>query len=126
MGCRRFVGLVVLAAVACASSTTTTPTKIDIKATDYDQSCTAPSDCTPIYEGSGCCNICPSAAINVKDKSKYDSAAQQRQSGCIGVACPAIACAGFTLACNANKCAIQSCGAGGCLPDAGAKDASGE
>ncbi len=46
-----------------------------IRATDYDQSCTADEDCVPVADGEKCsierCG-CPDTAINVAEQERYE------------------------------------------------------
>jgi hypothetical protein len=97
-----------------------------IHATDYDQTCTQASDCFLIDEGSSCCTGCGNAAINKKDQSRYEAAAQMRRSSCSGTACPAIDCVARDVTCTAGKCALcptLNCQDSG-VQDSGVKDAA--
>jgi hypothetical protein len=115
---RTLVALAGVAALLGACSS-----RPSIRASDYDQSCTAPDDCTIVQEltidGSTCSQSCVFGAIaksagerfahDVEDATKntcsrFDSAACD--SGERGVAC------------DAGRCVVVTCAAAGCA-DAG-------
>jgi hypothetical protein len=85
--------------VACNSSSST----VDIRASNYDQSCTQASDCMVISEGS-CCPQCAFAAINKNASSAYQADEKKRQEACAGAKCALPPCAPAQLVCNAGKC----------------------
>jgi hypothetical protein len=94
--------LVALSAAACTQ---------EIKAIDYDQSCTKASDCVPIQEGGqpSCCgfNDCgDNAAINKADFQQYLSDYEAAAGSCEGQACPAVQCAPAPVACLGGKCQL--------------------
>ena len=93
----------------------------NIRATDFDQTCTQATDCILIDEGAQCCTGCGSASINKKDQARYQEAAKQRAAACQGSQCPAINCVAGDVACTSGKCVL--CGATNCA-DAGTVDAS--
>ncbi len=107
--------LVVAIGLLCAC---TASQPFDIKASDFDQTCTTPADCEAIVEGSGCCG-CANAAVNVKaDIHKYGAEVQQRASSCGGTQCTG-SCGDFSLTCIANKCGVHSCRQPVCPADGG-------
>jgi hypothetical protein len=75
---------------------------------DYDQSCTTAFDCVAVYEGSNCCAVCPTGAVNKKDQARFETARAAATSQCSGVACPAIACDAPPVVCNAGRCALDA------------------
>lgn len=103
------VGFVGVVLVACGSSAP------DIRASDYDQTCTSASDCAVIQEGSGCCG-CGNAAINKKDLTRYQADAKRRREACGGKAC-AVDCQISTPTCVAGTCSV--CHTSTCGSDAG-------
>lgn len=101
-----------------AGGGTATSTSQTIKASEFERSCTADSDCVTVYEGlvCGACQ-CPNAAIAKKDQVKYSSELAKRSAGCSDpgdVACDP--CASPRVGCDPDtkRCAIgKSSGATG-------------
>lgn len=111
----RTVFLLVLA--GCNSSP---GTSVEIRASDYDQSCTQASDCMMINEGS-CCPQCQFGAINKSARTAYQDAAKKRQDACMGVKCALPPCASPALMCSDGKCALCL---GNCFDAGPPKDAA--
>ncbi|MEW5855131.1 MAG: hypothetical protein AB2A00_40520 [Myxococcota bacterium] len=90
----------------------------ELSATDYDRSCSADSDCVVIEEGDPCGCTCPNAAINGKDKARYDQdrAFVERMCNPLGPVCMAD-CIGGTAHCQSGSCAFRATDFGN--PDAG-------
>jgi hypothetical protein len=91
-----------------SSSSGSSGTNAQIRASDFDQSCTTAADCAAVFEGP-ICKPCPceNAAIAKKDAEKYASTKA-------GADCPPqegdVACAPCLppiMACNAGKCALR-------------------
>ena len=99
--------LVSLLLVACTSAKDPPP----ISASDYDQTCTADSDCVEINVGDVCgCIGCGGGAINAKDEAKYQSDVTQRAAEChTHAACPGFDCVCSRVACIAKTCAVELC-----------------
>ena len=132
--------LFTVALTGCSSATTTSvPTDgggadasdgggpPPIHANDYNQSCTAPTDCAIVDEGDVCgCGSCGNAAINKSDLAKYEAEVAARVKQCPSggrMVCPAGACILSETTCIANKCGV--CHSPGCgTPDAGGDAAS--
>lgn len=121
MTARAFLVLVFVApmlVVACSGSSVTITGNPDGGGTsdagpgphdeDYDQSCTTAADCVAVYEGSNCCAVCPTGAINKKDQARFEAARSAATKQCGGVACPAIACDAPPVVCSAGKCALET------------------
>src|SRR5262245_25903836 len=78
-----------------------------IRASDYNQSCTANDKCAPITEGPiSCCALdCNNnAAINRDDLARYEEDLRERAPSCGGVLCPAIACSPGLAVCTDGVC----------------------
>lgn len=77
-----------------------------ISAADYDQSCMINADCVQVQEGSLCAACgCSNAAINGKDKTKFDAYAAGRTCETPSdVVCGA--CQETQAICEASKCAV--------------------
>lgn len=91
-----------LALAACAAGDTT------MSLGDFDQTCSAASDCAPVRSGDLCgggCD-CPNSAINKSDLSRYTMEEAQKVKSCSGkpVACP---CVAPQVACDQGKCALE-------------------
>ena len=90
-----------------SSSSGSGGTNAQIRASDFDQSCTTAADCAAVFEGP-ICKPCPceNAAIAKKDAEKYASTKA-------GADCPPqgdVACAPCVppiLECTAGKCALR-------------------
>ncbi len=85
----------------------------DIKASDYDQSCNADSECVPIETGAGsCCGFSDcgdDAAINKADFRQYLSDFQAASSATCGGAhfeCPNIECQPPPAVCVKHVCQL--------------------
>jgi hypothetical protein len=92
-----------LLALGCALAACST----HLDATHYDQSCSTAADCVAVFNGDVCSVCaCPNAAINAKDKSRYDADDGSLQRYCgprPAVAC--ISCPTPMVACVGGKCA---------------------
>ena len=70
------IGLGAVAATVLASCSNTSSCG-SIQASDYDQSCSIPSDCVVVAEGDSCnglfCVDCGNAAINVSAQARYEA-----------------------------------------------------
>ncbi len=94
-------------ASSSSSSSGSGGTNAQIRASDFDQSCTTAADCAAVFEGP-ICKPCPceNAAIAKKDAEKYASTKA-------GADCPPqgdVACAPCVppiLECTAGKCALR-------------------
>jgi hypothetical protein len=120
----------IFAACGGSSSGGTGQTGGTISASSYDQKCTTASDCVPISAGPvTCCGSdgCDNAAINASDESKYEAdLVADRPTDCMGVGCPAIACAPSPVACVGGMCTVRPFGSGdGGNGDSGNKPDSG-
>ena len=86
-----------------------------IRASDYDQSCAADTDCVQVAElevtgGDGCsgstCNgTCTDVAINVRDKARYDEDREATYDGCGGHTSPFCEFSG-RVGCIDGRCAV--------------------
>jgi hypothetical protein len=93
---------VLLALAACGDD--------QLRASDYDQTCSAAADCAPIQEGeASCCGFSEcgdNAAISKSDFQQYLSDYRDAMSGCGVVDCPDIACPTPPVACVGGKCQL--------------------
>jgi hypothetical protein len=94
-------------AVGVASLLASCSTCGSIWASDYDQSCSAPSDCVAVAEGDSCmglfCVDCANAAINVSAEAEYETALENIK-GPTGICpCPS----GATVTCDAGVCGLN-------------------
>jgi len=97
-----------------------------IAASEFQQSCSADSDCVPVYQGTiGCCGVggsCPNAAVNQVGYSAYESAVANRIPTCS----PARPCALLTSADIAIACRAGAiCSNGTCTFEQTGTDAAG-
>jgi hypothetical protein len=95
---RRLLFAAALSLLACG------PTIVD--ATHYNQTCISVTDCVPVFSGDVCqpCG-CANAAINAKDKARYDTAVKNETALCRGQ--PAVLCGPCpqpTATCDAQVC----------------------
>jgi hypothetical protein len=79
-----------------------------IEASEFDRTCSQPSDCAAVYTGAACqpCR-CPNAAIATRDRSKYESTVADRSEECPpapDVACSP--CPTVTATCSGNQCTV--------------------
>jgi hypothetical protein len=96
-----FFGLALVVALKTSVSSTACKS-CSIAASDYDQSCVHDSDCLGIVEGNLCdgrCTDCVNAAINVRDRAKYQSDFSSKVSKAVNCLCP-----GAVVACNGGTC----------------------
>ena len=79
----------------------------EIRASDFDQSCTGDQDCVAIYQGNACTPCaCPNAAIAVADRQAYnDTRASFQCPQNEDIVCDA--CSAPLVACTAGTCAIK-------------------
>lgn len=88
------------------SSSGSSGTNAQIRASDFDQSCTAATDCVAVFEGQICSPCgCPNAAIAKKDLQEYASTRAAANCPQTDIACDA--CAAPAVDCAAGKCAIR-------------------
>ncbi len=78
-----------------------------ISAKDYDQTCSAASDCVLVTDGNACAVCtCPNAAVNAKARAQFNS--DQNAIACVhlgpGVRCGV--CDTAVVACTDGKCGI--------------------
>lgn len=116
----RATGLLLCLLWSALPGCSSTNTPVNIRASDYNQSCAVDADCVLIDEGSSCCSSCGNAAINQADQLKYQAASMQRGAACGPTLCPG-GCAFSVAYCNASKCDV--CHSPGCeVRDGGATD----
>lgn len=113
--------LLLLFFVALAGCNSSGNSSVDIRASNYDQTCTQASDCMIISEGS-CCPQCAFAAISKAGAAAYQEDEKKRQAACVGAKCALPPCAAPELACMNGKCSL--CLGGNCF-DSGAQTDSG-
>jgi hypothetical protein len=126
------LAVLALVLVGCSSSSSSSSSPPPMRASDYDQSCTAPSDCSVVTEGDVCdCPGCGNAAVRSSELMRYQSDYAARTQQCPSgtrIPCPALACIESLATCVAGKCGV--CHAVGCnASDAGSdasKDATGD
>ncbi len=96
---KRLAALAALALAACSQTT--------IQASDYDQSCTAATDCRAVPAGDVCACACDYDAINAKDEQRYNADYAERRDACSGAdlcgACPELP----APLCAKGKCVVR-------------------
>ena len=103
--------------VGCNSSSNSS---VDIRASNYDQSCTQASDCMVISEGS-CCPQCAFAAISKAGSAAYQEDEKKRQASCMGAKCSLPPCAAPQVVCTGGKCGLC---VGNCFDSGAQSDAA--
>jgi len=77
-----------------------------ISASNYNQTCSADSDCVAIAVGDPCRLCCANAAINKADQAKYNADVAEDRAECRPVIPCTIACLMNHAACTNNKCTV--------------------
>jgi hypothetical protein len=109
---KRILIVIVAAVGGCGSS------NHSISAAEFQRSCSADSDCVPVYEGTlGCCGgACPNSAINQMSQAAYESAMSSRTPTCTTVLpCPffsSVTCKSGATCAN-GTCAFEQLGTDG-------------
>ena len=98
------MGLLAWALSSCGNGT---PVNTTLAISNYQTSCTAPSDCIAVFIGNVCGCHCANAAISNADSARYQSEYHSAQQGCQqGLGC-GVECVNTTVACTSNVCAIM-------------------
>ncbi len=97
------MALGVLLGITAVLSLASAGCETEILAADYDQTCKADADCVTVAVGDICKCSCQGAAINVKEKERYD---EDRLTIACGVACSP--CPAFADAiCRQGTCSAE-------------------
>ncbi len=94
-------GVLALSLAECGSSTVT------LSDNGYKNTCSAPTDCAPVFFGNVCGCACANAAINQSYLARYQADFDAAHAGCTPSACQAD-CVASTATCAAGGvCALK-------------------
>lgn len=88
------------------------PVKVTLESSGYATTCTAATDCTPVYFGQLCgpCGACPNAAISTSERARYDAELKRQSDTCPPRTGPQPACAAClqpVTVCDAGTCQLE-------------------
>jgi hypothetical protein len=89
------------------------PSSNEIRAEDYERSCSAPSDCVLVFEGSPCGCTCANAAIATSAEASYHQRLDELRRACPLTEACAADCADSSATCQDGKCVFLGTSGGG-------------